>query len=56
MDHIAAALDSGPEGGQASAALLASLLHDGVLSVEQIKQDLQGRGLLIRPLEPELAP
>ena len=54
MDHIAAALDSGPEGGQASAALLASLLHDGVLSVEQIKLDLQGRGLLIRPLEPEI--
>jgi cyclase len=55
MDHIAAALDSGPEGGQASAALLASLLHDGVLSVEQIKLDLQERGLLIRPLEPEIA-
>ncbi len=54
MDHIAAALDAGPEGGQASAALLASLLHDGVLSVEQIKLDLQGRGLLIRPLEPEI--
>ena len=54
MDHIAAALDSGPEGGQASAALLASLLHDGVLSVEQIKLDLQERGLQIRPLEAEI--
>ncbi|MEC9452433.1 MAG: imidazole glycerol phosphate synthase subunit HisF, partial [Cyanobacteriota bacterium] len=32
-------------------ALLASLLHDGVLSVEQIKTDLLMRGLSIRPLE-----
>jgi cyclase len=30
---------------------LASLLHDGVLTVEQIKTDLLGRGLNIRPLE-----
>ncbi|MEO1002689.1 MAG: imidazole glycerol phosphate synthase subunit HisF [Cyanobacteria bacterium J06638_7] len=51
IDHIAAALDPGPEGGQAQAALLASLLHDGVLSVEAIKTDLLGRGLPIRPLE-----
>ena len=36
IDHIAAALE---EGG-ASAALLASLLHDGVLTVEEIKTDL----------------
>ena len=49
MDHIAEALDVGPEGGHASAALLASLLHDGVLTVEQIKQDLLSRGLTIRP-------
>ena len=47
--HIAEALDVGPEGGHASAALLASLLHDGVLTVEQIKQDLLSRGLTIRP-------
>jgi imidazole glycerol-phosphate synthase subunit HisF len=51
IDHIAAALDAGPGGGQASAALLASLLHDGVLSVEAIKTDLLGRGLPIRPLD-----
>ena len=49
MDHIAEALDVGPEGGHASAALLASLLHDGVLTVEQIKQNLLSRGLTIRP-------
>jgi len=40
---------------QASAALLASLLHDGVLTVEQIKTDLLLRGLPLRPLEPALA-
>ncbi len=51
LDHIAAALDRGPDGGQASAALLASLLHDGVLTVEAIKADLLGRGLPIRPPE-----
>ncbi|WP_320677305.1 imidazole glycerol phosphate synthase subunit HisF [Prochlorococcus sp. MIT 1300] len=37
--------------GKASAALLASLLHDGILSVEQIKTDLLNRSLPIRPLE-----
>ena len=51
IDHIAEALAPGPEGGSASAALLASLLHDRVLTVEQIKPDLLGRGLNLRPLE-----
>jgi imidazole glycerol-phosphate synthase subunit HisF len=51
IDHIAQALDGGVEGGHASAALLASLLHDGVLTVEEIKSDLLRRGLTIRPLE-----
>ena len=51
LDHIAAALDQGPSGGHASAALLASLLHDGVLSVQEIKNDLLRRGLSIRPIE-----
>lgn len=51
LDHIAQALDGGPDGGQASAALLASLLHDGVLTVEEIKSDLLRRGLTVRPLE-----
>jgi cyclase len=50
IDHIAQALDPGPDGGHAAAALLASLLHDGVLTVEQIKTDLLARGLPIRPL------
>jgi cyclase len=46
IDHIAEALVQ----GRAAAALLASLLHDGVLSVEEIKRDLLGRGLPLRPL------
>jgi cyclase len=50
LDHIAAALEGGPAGGHAAAALLASLLHDGVLTLEQIKTDLLTRGLSIRPL------
>jgi cyclase len=50
IDHLAQALDPGPEGGHASAALLASLLHDGVLTVEAIKTELLSRGLPIRPL------
>jgi cyclase len=50
IDHLAQALDPGPEGGHAAAALLASLLHDGVLTVETIKTDLLQRGLPIRPL------
>ncbi|MFM7395185.1 MAG: HisA/HisF-related TIM barrel protein, partial [Cyanobium sp.] len=51
IDHIAEALTE----GRASAALLASLLHDGVLTVEAIKTELLGRGLPLRPLEPALA-
>ncbi len=52
IDHIALALDS----GGAAAALLASLLHDGVLTVAEIKEDLLARGLAIRPLESNPVP
>ena len=48
IDHIAAALTE----GKASAALLASLLHDGVLTVEAIKADLLSRGLMLRQPAP----
>jgi len=37
--------------GKASAALLASLLHDGILSVEEIKDYLISNSLPIRPIE-----
>jgi cyclase len=52
IDHIAAALGE----GKASAALLASLLHDGVLTVEEIKTELLQRGLTLRPLQPPRPP
>ena len=45
--HIGAALAE----GKAAAALLASLLHDGVLTVEQIKTELLSKGVNLRPLE-----
>ena len=46
LGHIAEVLQS----TGAAAALLASLLHDGVLSVEEIKTDLMGRGVSVRPV------
>jgi cyclase len=54
IDHIAAAIAAGSQGGHAAAALLASLLHDGVLTVEEIKQNLLARGLPIRPIAAAL--
>jgi len=45
MGHIAAALTE----GKAAAALLASLLHDGDLSVPQIKTHLLEHGIVVRP-------
>jgi cyclase len=45
--HIAEALKE----GKAAAALLASLLHDGLLTIETIKEELLERGLAVRPLE-----
>ena len=47
LDHISQAFNQ----GCASAALLASLLHDGDLTVQEIKKFLINQGLLIRPLE-----
>jgi cyclase len=46
INHIGAALVE----GKASAALLASLLHDGILTVEEIKTELLACGLPLRPL------
>jgi len=51
VEHIARVLAGDATGGQAAAALLASLLHDGVLSMETIKTRLLALGLNVRPLE-----
>jgi len=47
LSHIADAFKE----GKASAALLASLLHDGDLTVEEIKRYLINKAFYIRPLE-----
>jgi len=46
LDHIVEAFSK----GKASAALLASLLHDGNLTIEQIKKYLLLKNLLVRPV------
>lgn len=45
IDHIVAALTT----GGASAALLASLLHRGTVSVAEVKMALAARGVPVRP-------
>ena len=47
LKHISEAFTQ----GKASAALLASLLHDGDLTIAEIKKYLLEEGILIRPLE-----
>ncbi len=47
LEHIFQALSD----GKASAALLASLLHDGVLTVKEIKDYLIQKSLTIRPYD-----
>lgn len=46
-DDIAAALTE----GRASAALVASLLHFGMITIPQVKAELAARGIPVRPLE-----
>ena len=47
LEHIAQAFLE----GHASAALLASLLHDGDLTIKQIKEFLLAQSIFIRPIE-----
>ena len=46
---LAAALDEGPEGGHAQAALAASIFHFGEVTVAEVKNDLLARGIPVRP-------
>ena len=48
-DDLAAALDDGPEGGHAQAALAASIFHFRETSVGEVKQALRARGIAVRP-------
>ena len=46
--HLAAALDGGPAGGHADAALIASMVHYGDYTVAGIKRELLAAGVAIR--------
>jgi cyclase len=50
---LAAALDDGPEGGHAQAALAASIFHFKEITVGQVKADLLARGIPVRPSRPQ---
>jgi cyclase len=46
---LAAALDDGPEGGHAQAALAASIFHFRHTTVGEVKRELLARGIPVRP-------
>ena len=46
---LAAALDDGPEGGHAKAALAASIFHFKETTVGEVKRELLARGIPVRP-------
>jgi cyclase len=48
-ESLAAALDEGPEGGHAQAALAASIFHFGEATVGSIKRRLLALGIAVRP-------
>ena len=46
--HLRDVLMSGPEGGHADAALIASMVHSGDYTVDSIKQELNINGIPVR--------
>ena len=48
-DDLAAALDEGPDGGHAQAALAASIFHFREMTVADVKRALLERGIPVRP-------
>jgi cyclase len=48
-DDLAAALDDGPQGGHAQAALAASIFHFRETTVASVKRHLLARGIAVRP-------
>jgi len=48
-EDLAAALDDGPQGGHAQAALAASIFHFGQTTVKQVKERLRELGIPVRP-------
>ena len=49
LEDFGDVLRGGPDGGQADAALAASVFHFGELSVPQVKQYLHSQGIAVRP-------
>lgn len=49
LEHLASALDDGPGGGGAQAALCASIFHFGHYSIAEAKQFLARSGVRVRP-------
>jgi cyclase len=57
LEHFRAGLGTGPGDGAADAALAASVFHDGVFTVGDVKRYLSGRGIPVRPTSaPDPAP
>jgi cyclase len=49
VEHMAEALDDGPGGGHAQAALAASIFHFRETSIPEVKRQLRERGIPVRP-------
>ncbi|MFQ5697346.1 MAG: imidazole glycerol phosphate synthase subunit HisF [Myxococcota bacterium] len=49
LEHLAQALDDGPDGGGAQAALCASIFHFGQHSIAEAKEFLARSGIRVRP-------
>lgn len=52
-EDLAAALDDGPAGGHAQAALAASIFHFGEYTVRQVKERFMEWGIPVRPPSPD---
>ena len=52
-ESLAAALDDGPEGGHAQAALAASIFHFREITVPDLKRRLAELGIAVRPPRQE---
>ena len=52
-EDLAAALDDGPEGGHAQAALAASIFHFGEYTVADVKRKFLEWGVPVRPPSEE---
>jgi imidazole glycerol-phosphate synthase subunit HisF len=53
--HLRDAFATGDEGGEAAAVLLAGILHDGLVTVGELKAALAGWGVPVRPVPGDVA-